>query len=217
MNRGYIRVSTEEQGQGLSLQAQKQAIKAHLNGARVRFYQDVGSARSLERPGLTRLREDVKPDDTVAVLRLDRLCRVLRQQCNLIKSLNDKGVIFISVREYFKTGIASGNLMLNIHGALAQYESDVISERTADSLKILQANGVSLGQIPYGYYRDESGSLQLDSEEQVVIGKMRTMRKQRLNYNQIARRLSKTGVKPKQGKEWLGSVVNNILRREANL
>ncbi len=213
MIRAYIRVSTQEQGEGLSLLAQREAIKAHLNGERVRFYSEIASARTLKRKELTRLLAELRPGDKFIILSSDRLSRNVLDLLTLLNLFKGQGIELVCCQGQLGIETAVEKLTTNILGAVNQFWSDITSEKTKASLKILQTNGVSLGQVPYGYYRDESGQLQPDSQEQAVIVKMGAWKKQGLNFNQIARRLSEADIEPKQGKQWLGSVVNNILKK----
>ncbi len=125
---GYARVSTSDQ----SLDLQTDALfKA---GCRETFT-DVVSGSKSSREGLDKLLKYIRPGDVVVVWKLDRLGRSLKNLIDLIQLFNNKRVGFKSLQENIDTTTASGKLFLHIFGALAEFERELIRERTLAGLK----------------------------------------------------------------------------------
>jgi DNA invertase Pin-like site-specific DNA recombinase len=135
---GYARVSTNDQTLDLQLDALKTAgcDPQHI-------YQDTasGAKTSTERPGLTDALSHLRAGDTLVVWRLDRLGRTLKQLIELINDLNSKGVGFKSLQENIDTTTSGGKLIFHIFGALAEFEREVIRERTNAGLTAARARG----------------------------------------------------------------------------
>ena len=134
---GYARVSTHEQ----ELNLQVDALIQH--GCKPPFiFTDKTSGAKSSRPGLDRCLETLEPGDTLIVWRLDRLGRSMSHLIGLIESLIDQGIGFKSIQDgAIDTTTASGELMFNIFGALAQFERRLIQERTKAGLNAARARG----------------------------------------------------------------------------
>jgi DNA invertase Pin-like site-specific DNA recombinase len=131
---GYARVSTTLQDPALQTDALTAAGCA-------RIFTDKASGKSDRRPQLDKLLEVVLPGDVIVVWRLDRLGRSLR---HLIATLNDvaeRGVGFKSLTEGIDTTTAGGRLLFHVMGALAEFERDLIVERTQAGLAAARARG----------------------------------------------------------------------------
>ena len=125
---GYARVSTQDQ----SMDLQKDALtKAGCK----EVFEDIISGSKSEREGLDKLLKYVRPGDTIVVWKLDRLGRSLKHLIELIQMFNDRGIGFKSIQENIDTTTASGKLFLHIFGALAEFERELIRERTLAGLK----------------------------------------------------------------------------------
>lgn len=134
MQLGYARVSTPDQ----SMDLQKDALEA----AGVKeIFEDVGSGVRAKRTGLERLLVYARPGDTVVVWRLDRLGRSLRDLVGLISDLQARGVAFRSLQENIDTTTASGKLFLHVFAALAEFERELVRERTIAGLKAAADRG----------------------------------------------------------------------------
>ena len=102
MNRGYCRVSTQEQGkEGISLQMQERTIKNYLHHQPVRIYRDVGTGRNCKRTQLQQLLKDLVEGDKVLVFRLDRISWSVCDLSNLVREFEVKRVDFVSCQKYF--------------------------------------------------------------------------------------------------------------------
>jgi site-specific DNA recombinase len=166
----YTRKSTEE---GLeqnfnSLQAQRESAEAYIASQRQtgwvaleQHYDDGGfSGASLERPALKRLLGEIETGaiDCVVVYKVDRLSRSLLDFARLISVFDQRGVNFVSVKQDFNTTTSLGRLTLNILLSFAQFEREIISERTRDKLGASRRKGKWIGGIPVlGYDVDPQG------------------------------------------------------------
>lgn len=131
---GYARVSTVDQSMAL----QSDALKA---AGRERIFDDRISGAKAEQPGLAIVLDIVRADDVLVVWRLDRLGRTLSQLITLINQLGERGVGFRSLAEQIDTTTSGGKLVFHIFGALAEFERNLIRERTQAGLKAARARG----------------------------------------------------------------------------
>jgi DNA invertase Pin-like site-specific DNA recombinase len=134
---GYARVSTAEQ----HLHLQVDALTA---AGCCRVFTDTasGAAGALAaRPELDRLLDQLRPGDTLVVWKLDRLGRSLRHLVDTITALADRGVGFRGLQEQVTTTTAGGKLVFHIFAALAEFERDLIRERTQAGLAAARARG----------------------------------------------------------------------------
>ena len=131
---GYARVSTQEQ----NLDLQKDA----LEGAGCeRIYSDQVSGSTERRQELDTALEMLREGDTLVVWRLDRLGRSLKRLIELIGDLEERGIGFKSLQESIDTTSSSGRLVFHVFGALAEFERNLIRERTRAGLDAARARG----------------------------------------------------------------------------
>ena len=133
---GYARVSTHDQNLDLQLDA---LTKAGCDEAHI--YTDTMSGAKAEREGLETALSHLRAGDTLVVWRLDRLGRTLKQLIELINDFNAHNVGFMSIQEHIDTTTSGGKLVFHIFGALAEFEREVIRERTNAGLKAARARG----------------------------------------------------------------------------
>jgi site-specific DNA recombinase len=165
----YTRKSTEE---GLeqdfnSLHAQREAAEAYIKSQKhlgwtllINHYDDGGfSGGSLERPALQKLIEDIeaKRVDCVVVYKVDRLSRSLLDFARLIDRFDQASVSFVSVTQQFNTTTSLGRLTLNILLSFAQFEREIIGERTRDKMSAARKKGKWVGGVPVLGYDIEAG------------------------------------------------------------
>src|SRR5436853_2499288 len=129
---GYARVSTNEQ----TLDLQKDALEKI---GCVKIYSDVVSGAKAEREGLAEALDYVREGDTLVVWRLDRLGRSLKHLIETITQLNNRKIGFKSITENIDTTTSGGKLIFHIFGALAEFERDIIRERTNAGLQAARA------------------------------------------------------------------------------
>ena len=140
MKIGYVRVSTEEQNLGL----QRDALEAV--GCEV-IYQDEGvSGITITRNGLTQALSVIGAGDTLVVWKLDRLGRSLGFLCELVERLGRQGTGFQSLTDGIDTMTNSGKLVFHIMGALAEFERNLIRERTRAGMKAARKRGKHMGR-----------------------------------------------------------------------
>src|SRR5512147_2687828 len=131
---GYARVSTTDQ----TLDLQEDALqKAGCD----KIFTDTASGAKVERTGLDEALNYVRPGDTLAVWRLDRLGRSLKHLIETITGLNDRKIAFKSITESIDTTTSGGKLIFHIFGALAEFERDIIKERTQAGLTAARSRG----------------------------------------------------------------------------
>ena len=131
---GYARVSTDEQ----NLDLQRDAL--HKSGCE-QIYTDQVSGTKARRPGLEQALSHLRSGDTLVVWRLDRLGRSLRHLIDTVNELQEDGVGFKSLTESIDTTSSGGKLVFHIFGALAEFEREIIKERTLAGLQAARARG----------------------------------------------------------------------------
>jgi DNA invertase Pin-like site-specific DNA recombinase len=133
---GYARVSTHDQNLDLQLDA---LLKAGCDAKNI--YKDTISGAKTEREGLQNALSHLRAGDTLVVWRLDRLGRTLKQLIGLINRFNAGDIGLKSLQESIDTTTSGGKLVFHIFGALAEFEREVIKERTNAGLKAARARG----------------------------------------------------------------------------
>lgn len=170
---GYARVSTAEQSLQLQIDALRKA-GVHPDN----LFSESVSGVSSKRPQLAMALKDARAGDTFVVWKLDRLGRSLHDLLNRMASLDQRGIGFRSLTENIDTGTITGRLLLNILGSLAQFERELITERSRAGMRAHIARGGTVGRK------------QVLSEKQKAQG--RKWRKAGLSVREIAKRLGVT-------------------------
>lgn len=138
---GYARVSTNEQNLELQIDALKKA------GCEV-IYEEKASGKGLARPELDQCRKALRAGDSLVVWRLDRLGRSLPDLVKTVAELELAGIGFESLSERIETVSANGRLTFHIFASLAEFERNLIRERTNAGLAAARARGRSGGRKP---------------------------------------------------------------------
>jgi DNA invertase Pin-like site-specific DNA recombinase len=136
---GYARVSTHDQ----TLTLQKDALE---KAGCKKIFTDQVSGSIAERKGLSEAFSHLRRGDTLVVWRLDRLGRSLRHLIDTITTLDEKGIGFKSLQENIDTTTSGGKLVFHIFGALAEFEREIIRERTLAGLKSARSRGRAGGR-----------------------------------------------------------------------
>ncbi len=136
---GYARVSTHDQNLDLQQDALQQA------GCEKIFVDEVSGAATA-RPGLQQAMDHLREGDVLVVWRLDRLGRSLRNLLELVAQLEDKKVGFSSLQESMDTSSSGGKLIFQVFGALAEFERNLIRDRTNAGLAAARARGRTGGR-----------------------------------------------------------------------
>ena len=131
---GYARVSTEDQ----NLDLQRDAL---AEAGCERTFTDVASGAKDDRAGLAEALGFLRPGDTLVVWKLDRLGRSLKHLIGTVTALQGRQVGFRSLRESIDTTTSGGKLVFHVFGALAEFERDLIGERTQAGLQAARARG----------------------------------------------------------------------------
>ena len=172
----YTRVSTEEQAkEGFSLSAQEGSLKNYataLGYELYKIYKDEGkSAKDMKhRPALQELLKEAeeKHFNAIFVYKLDRFSRSLKDLILTIEKLKEIGVDFISLQDKIETASASGKLMFHIISSFAEFERDIISERTTFGMTEKAKEGGTVTKAPLGYKMID-GKLETNPEKKAVV------------------------------------------------
>ena len=138
---GYARVSTGDQHLDLQRDA---LVKAGCE----RLFTDVASGGSTDRQGMLEALQFLRTGDTLVVWKLDRLGRSLRNLINVVMDLQKRNIGFRSLQESIDTTTSGGKLVFHVFAALAEFERDIIRERTMAGLAAARARGRRGGRPP---------------------------------------------------------------------
>lgn len=226
---GYVRVSTEGQADGgVSLDAQRAKLAAYctaLDLDLVGVEVDAGlSAKSLDRPGLTRALGTLTRGDASALLvvKLDRLTRSVRDLGALVDTYFAAGRwALLSVADSIDTRSAAGRLVLNVLASVAQWEREATAERTRDALAHLRAEGVKLGGAALGWQHtdatDAAGRriVAAVEVEARAVARILELRAEGHTLRAIVATLTAEGHTTKHGARWHLTTVARVVAREA--
>ena len=176
MNIGYARVSTRDQNLELQLDALNKA------GCET-IFQEKASGATKARPELDRMLAGLRLGDTVYIYKLDRLGRSLKHLLDMVAELEFRGVGLVSLTDAINTTSAQGRLVFNLFASLAEFERELIRERTHAGLASARARGRARGRVG-GRRRGLS-----EEAERTAIVAETLYREQQLGVNEIAQRL----------------------------
>ena len=162
---GYARVSTAEQ----NLHAQKDALKAA--GCK-RIYTDTVSGAKARRPGLDQALEHCREGDTLVVWKLDRLGRSLPHLVETIRQLQENDIGFKSLQESIDTNTSGGKFIFHLSASLAEFERDLIRERTKAGLAAARARGRKGGRPPGVDEKKRKTALALKADPRLSISEI---------------------------------------------
>lgn len=217
----YVRCSTLEQAaSGLGLADQLTRTRGYVDalgladGAEVRNYVDAGeSAGSLDRPALAELRRDVRARRVagIVVLKLDRLSRSLRDLLELEAECSKVGCGLHSVTERIDTSSAAGRAMFAMLGTFAEFEREMIRDRTRAAIAAKRAQGRAHGFARLGEQK-VAGKLEAIQSELEVVRRIVAMRKDGASLRAIASALEADGAATKRGGAWRAGTIAKVLR-----
>ena len=177
----YTRKSTEEglEQEFNSLDAQRESGEAYIKSQAAEgwtcladHYDDGGfTGGNMDRPALRRLMADIQAGkfDCVVVYKVDRLSRSLLDFAKMMETFDKHQVAFVSVTQQFNTSTSMGRLVLNVLLSFAQFEREIISERTRDKIAAARRKGKWSGGMPLlGYDVDPRGSKLMVNEEEAA-------------------------------------------------
>ncbi len=136
---GYARVSTTDQRTDMQVDALEKA-------GCTKIFQEKLSGRKDDRPELGKCLSFAREGDTLVVWKLDRLGRSLAHLVQTVKDLGERGIMFKSLKESIDTSTAAGKLVFHIFAALAEFECEIIRERTKSGLKAAENRGAVIGR-----------------------------------------------------------------------
>lgn len=165
MNIGYARVSTQDQ----NLDLQKDALE---KAGCEQIIVDKVSGTVAERPGLKQIKAILRKGDTLVVWRLDRLGRSLKDLIEWINYLDEKKVGLKSLQEAIDTSTSTGKLVFHIFGALAEFERNLIRERTKAGLAAARARGKLGGRRKSLNAEDRKIAVDLYNEKKMSVKKI---------------------------------------------
>lgn len=209
----YYRVSTLIQGRsGLGLEAQREAVKRYVssvNGSLLAEYQEVESGGKAERPQLQAALRHCRANRAMLVIaKLDRLARSV----HFIAQLMDSGVEFIAADMP-----TANKLTIHIIAAMAEYERDVISQRTKASLRAAKQRGIRLGNPNVAALSVKGVEQRRNQANTFALKLMPTIDGLRANgiktYAKVAEALAATGIKSQRGGAWTAAGVRNVVLR----
>lgn len=210
---GYIRVSTADQAaHGASLDAQRAALVqwAQTRGATIEIHSDAGlsAKRADNRPGLaTALARACELRCPFVVYSLSRAARSIIDAAQMLDRLRAAGADFVSVTEAIDTTSAAGRMMFGLLAVFAQFERELICERTRAALEVKRARGERTGHRRFG-------SADGPANEAWALERMKRLRARGKSLRFIADYMQRSGVAPARGAgRWLHSSVKSILSR----
>lgn len=219
----YIRWSTEDQGQGTTLQVQLESCRQYCD--RQGWYvsddlvlvDDGFSGGTLHRPGLTKLRKLIEDGhiDTIVVYRLDRLSRNLADATGLVDKEFKHRAVVRSATEDVKPEADEGWLNYSFRAAFADYERRIIRQRTMSGrLRRLQEGRKVHGGAPYGWqHTSKAGVLEIHQEQAKVVQQLfAKCAYENMGAPALARWLNSEGIPSPNGQKWHQSVVRRLLQ-----
>lgn len=217
----YIRWSTEDQGEGTTLEVQLEGCKHYVlsQGWRVNdaliFVDDGYSGGTLKRPAITALRKKVRAGevDCVVVFKLDRLSRSVLDTVNLVLDEWEGRCYVKSAREPIDTTTPAGKLFFYMLLSYAEWERSVIKDRTFSGKVRRAREGKVPGNYPYGFrLGDKPGSLVVVPEEAAVVRRIFELYDQGEGLLPVVRRLNAEGIPSPSKQQWQRSSVLYILK-----
>ncbi len=221
----YLRVSTQEQAiHGVSLEAQNERLQAYcvlqeLEIVKVLREEGVSASKPLEaRPqgkemiGLL-ARKGV---GHIVAMKLDRLFRNAEDALYHTRHWDNQGLTLHLVDmggQSLNTSSAMGRMMLTMMAAFAEFERNLISERTVAAMQHKKKHLQHYAQVPYGFEAQDSMLVQSHAEQGVIV-EMRAWRSKGLTFRAIANRLNRDRIPTKNGGTWHAATVRQILANE---
>ena len=216
---GYIRVSTEQQAnEGVSLEAQKAKIAAWCvtNGYElVNVFVDAGiSGKSMDkRPGLQDAMKSLKKGMALVSYSLSRLARSTKDALSIGETVAKRKADMVSLSEQIDTTTAAGKMMFQMLAVLAEFERNLVAERTTNALQHKKATNQKYTNItPYGFEAIEGRLVQVQAEA-AVVAEIQAARGGGNTLQSIADSLNGRGIPTKTGKQWQPATIHLLIKR----
>ena len=218
---GYIRVSSAQQAQeGVSLEAQQAKIEQWClaNGYElVNVFKDEGiSGKRMDtRQGLQDALATIKKGNAFVFYSMSRVARSTKDMLSIGDLITKKRADMVSVIEDFDTTSASGKLMFQMLAVLAEFERNLVGERTATVLQNKKANNQKYcNKTPYGFKRVDD-RLEQVKQEVKVVAEIQQARAKGQTLQAIADNLNLRGIPTKTNKQWQPATIHLLLQRSA--
>lgn len=216
---GYIRVSTQDQAtEGVSLEAQRAKIAAWCavnDYELVEVFEDAGiSGASMDRrDGLHAALAATGKGMALVAYSISRLARSTRDMLEIADRLQRRNADLVSLTEKIDTTSAAGRMIFRMLAVLAEFERDVIAERTRTALAHKKAVGEVYAPVPFGFEAIE-GRLREVKEEARIVAEVIRLREAGATLAGIADTLNERGIEGKRGGRWYASTVRYLLQRQ---
>ena len=230
---GYIRVSTEQQAnEGVSLDAQKAKIAAWCaandyelvdvfvdagisgSGVKVRGRSSF-EATLKKRPGLQSALKSLKKGMVLVAYSLSRLARSTNDAINLGELIACQKADLVSIVEKIDTTTAAGKMLFQLMAVLAEFERNLIAERTSGALQFKKSIGQKYtNKTPYGFKAVDGRLVQVQAEAEVVA-EIQAARAGGSTLQSIADSLNGRGIPTKTGKQWQPATLHLLMKRTA--
>lgn len=219
----YLRISTDEEHQPFSLEAQRLKLEAFVptqpGWVHTATYEDQVSGAKASRPELDRAMRDAKLGrfDVLLVYRVDRFARSLKVLVHLLEELETAGVAFRSATEPIDTSTATGRMLVQLLGVFAEFERATIIDRVVNGMERKAARGGwPGGRLPYGLRLDDDGKLATVPEEFATVERVFTRYAEGgAGCTALATELNEAGLRTRTGKLWSRQVLLEMLRNRA--
>lgn len=216
---GYVRVSTDKQAnEGVSLEAQEARIRAWCaaNGyelAHVFVDAGISGKRMDTRQELMKALNSLKKGQALVSYSLSRLARSTKDALSIGEMVAKKKADLVSLSEQIDTTTAAGKMMYQMMAVLAEFERNLIAERTASALQHKKATGQKYcQQNPYGFEAINGRLVEVQQEAQVVA-EIQASRSNGATLQSIADGLNGRGIPTKTGKQWQPATIHLLLKR----
>jgi|TARA_Y100000310_G_scaffold89288_1_gene86399 DNA invertase Pin-like site-specific DNA recombinase len=221
---GYLRVSTSGQADdGVSLDAQQARIEAYclandLELAEIFVDAGISGKRADNRPELQKALDQACRESAVLVVySLSRLARSTRDTLAIGERLEKAGADLVSLSEKIDTTSAAGKMVFRMLAVLAEFERDLVSERTKSAMSYKRSNRERVGTVPYGFDLSDDGvSLVENPQEQAALQIIHELHADGMSLRAIASELNARKITTKGGtKSWSHTTVQRIVKRLA--
>jgi DNA invertase Pin-like site-specific DNA recombinase len=218
---GYVRVSSVGQAvDGVSLDAQRAKIEAWClaNDADLaEVFVDAGlsGGRSDNRPGLQAALNAVceGKGHVLVIYSLSRMARSTKDTITIGERLGKAGANLVSLSEKIDTTSAAGKMVFRMLAVFAEFEADLISERTKLAAAHKRSKGEGWAHAPFGQRKDDGGRLVKDEDEGVVVGDVLQLRAEGRSIRAIVDEMNSRGVTTRDGGRFHIATVQRIMKR----
>jgi DNA invertase Pin-like site-specific DNA recombinase len=216
----YVRVSTGKQDLSMDAQEEKIRLYCRLNALNlVEVIRERGVTAKIKlnkRPEGSRIAKLTAAGVChIVALKLDRLFRNAVDALMHVEEWERAGISLHLVDmggQSVNTGSSMGKMMITMLAGFAEFERNMIAERTTAALSYKKAHGEVYNHVPYGYVRDDAGKLVSLPTEQAVIERILQSDAAGSSLREIAKDLNDVGIPTKRGKLWAAQTVADVLR-----